>query len=601
MTDVEPYQDPILTLVQDSNLNRDHAKSSQLIKLIREISERKLNKLCSTCFVILQTLDKIQLKFKSWEFLSLDYNSDTHFVNNDDKIKIFNTGVADKVIVACTELNIKMVKISSDIDLVSKLSKLLSVKDLMSDEGTILTSLLLRIIKSKNEIIEELSIFYSKAKLILIGRDLEILNEGVGVGTGVGGSESDFNEGEADYDEEKDTINYYKTFIVELLRQLNDAILANDFDAKYECLAVINDLEKMFEKYKMERMIDKSIEEHEYQQQEEVHLRELNTYGKRGDTRQHNHGSQPGHQRHHNHHHQHHDHHHSHHHNSPEHLDPHDNLESAATTATTATDPHSIFDMDNDGASSSSSPSSSSGSNIPEDTFSEYSLSSSIQLPMVRSITNTNHKNNHHHQQQQQRSRADSVYSYGSPSLYKSTISEELPYLMTAFSSAKNFKEDVSHYKQEEEQYDSEKENKTKAEKRIKSKEPRKEETVEEKPFQKRPFFHKALNLPNSSLYSETNFVRSQQQYQYQNQQPMMNPLMGNSLLRTLGIRPQVISVPEESVRKEEEDRELQRRSSPRKDLRPDLKVIKDGHVATKRKLLLTEENIGYLNKEVID
>lgn len=168
MTDIASFKDPILSLIRDPNLNKDQAKSNQIINLIQEISERRLNKLCSSTYVILQTLDKIQLKFKSWEFLSLDYNSNTHFESVDDKIKIFNTGVADKVIQACTELNFKMVKIATDIDLISKSSRTLSVLDLISDEGTMLTSLLLRVIKLKDEIVEQLSVSYSKAKLILV-------------------------------------------------------------------------------------------------------------------------------------------------------------------------------------------------------------------------------------------------------------------------------------------------------------------------------------------------------------------------------------------------------------------------------------------------
>ena len=89
----------------------------------------------------------------------------------------------------------------------------------MSDAGTMLTSLLLRIIKLKNDVVEQLSISYSKARLIIIGEELEMW-------------------------EDENTVMYYKSFIVALLQQLNDAVEQGDGDAKYECLAVINDLEK---------------------------------------------------------------------------------------------------------------------------------------------------------------------------------------------------------------------------------------------------------------------------------------------------------------------------------------------------------------------
>ncbi|CAK9437322.1 uncharacterized protein LODBEIA_P17000 [Lodderomyces beijingensis] len=525
MAEVEPYQDPILSLVSDPNLNRDESKCTQIIKLIRGISERKVNKLCSTSFLILQTLDKIQLKFKSWEFLSLDYNSATHFANRDDKIKIFNTGIADKVIVACTELSIKLVKISSDIDLVSQSSKTLSVGDLMSDDGAMLTSLILRIIKMKNEVVEELSIFYSKAKLILIGRDLEVLS--------------------ADDDDDNDEggggdsmVDYYKSFIIELLRQLNDAILNNDFDAKYECLAVINDLEKMFEKYKLERMIDKSIEEHDLersrQQQQQHSIR----------------------------------------HEHQEEYRARSNRDSAATTST---EPRSIFDDvvnvngvddDNDDALNDSP-------NSPEDTFSEYSMTSTANLPMVHSIT---------HQKQHQK-KEDSVYEYGSSSMYKSTISEELPYLMTAFSSAKNFQEDISHYEQE----------KTKTYSPPKQPEKR---TVKEKVEEieshsvKMPFFPKTSHLPQSALYSDSHFIH---------QPRMPSPVLGNSLLRTFGIRPQVISVPEDAVKsKKEEDNKKEKKMEMEMEMEMEKSAklkLGDSIEFKGRRFLLSEENVAHLSQ----
>ena len=90
----------------------------------------------------------------------------------------------------------------------------------MSDAGTMLTSLLLRIIKLKNDVVEQLSISYSKARLIIIGEELEMW-------------------------EDENTVMYYKSFIVALLQQLNDAVEQGDGDAKYECLAVINDLKSL--------------------------------------------------------------------------------------------------------------------------------------------------------------------------------------------------------------------------------------------------------------------------------------------------------------------------------------------------------------------
>ncbi|KAI5962580.1 uncharacterized protein KGF55_003656 [Candida pseudojiufengensis] len=510
MTDIETYKDPIISLIKDPNLNKDQTKSSKIIHLIQEISERKLNKLCSSSFIILQTLEKIQLKFKSWEFLSLDYNSDTHFANKDDNIKIFNTGIADKVMNICIELNHKMIKISSDIDFISKSSKMLSIRDLMSDDGTMLTSLILRIIKLKNEVIEQLSISYSKSKLILIGRDLELLNKD---------------------DNDNETIDYYKTFIISLLKQLNDAILINDFDQKYECLAVINDLEKMFEKYKLEKMIDKSIEEHDQLRE----LEESNTRSQQQQQQQHTHDVQQ------------------------QHLP----ISRPQT---------SLFDDDDTSSNGKDSQS-------PDETFSEYSMTSSTQLPMVHSITHQKHDHLRHD--------SSSIYDYSSSSnMYKSTISEELPYLMTAFSSAKNIKEDISHYEQENNQNQTQTTNNKKQSKYSNS--PTKENQKQTNTTsQRKPYFPKS-NLPESSLYSQSKILK-QSNLNYTSS--ILNN--NNELLRKLGIRPQVINIPEDQFnelkKKEEQQKQKQHLQQNR------ISHFKDN------RLLLTEENILHLNNDILD
>ena len=470
MTDIEFYTDPIISLVQDPNLSKDKCKSTELIRLIHEISERRINRLCSTSFIILQELENIQLKFKSWEFLSLDFNSDNHFANEDNTIKDFNAGVANKVISACTDLNVKIAKISSDVDLISKNSRTLSPRDLMSDAGTMLTSLLLRIIKLKNDVVEQLSISYSKARLIVIGEELEMW-------------------------EDENTVTYYKSFIVALLQQLNDAVEQGDGDAKYECLAVINDLEKMFEKFRIEKLIDKTLEDSRHEQNVQREEQEVQPKTTADDTMTtmattpqstiSTHGKPQEHLHHHF--------------RYEDHLDGIDSEADYYEKHETSTD----------------------------DMYSEYSMfSSSPQLPMVHSIT--------------------SVKDQDSVSNYQGSITEELPYLMTAFSSTKNFTNDIKHYKLEEE-----KENK-----------PIKTKTIpvppaNPSPQPKKPFFHKT-NLPNSSLYSESNVIHP--------------PLYSNSVLRTFGIKPQVISVPKEAVEKK--------------------KTIKD------KPLLLTEENVSNLAKQ---
>ncbi|CAI5755604.1 unnamed protein product [Candida verbasci] len=447
MTDIDSYNDPILSLVRDPNLNKDSTKSNQLINLIKNIQERKINKLCSTAFKILQHLENTRLKFKNWEFLSLDFNSDSHFDEGQDtNIKNFNTNVANNVINACNEINKNMTKITSDIDLISKNSKMLIARDLMSDEGAMLTSLLLRVIKIKNEVIDQLSISYAKAKLIMIGKELE-------------------ND---DLIDDFSIVEYYKSFIIALLKQLNKAINDCDFDSKFECLAVINDLEQMFEKFKIEKLLEQRTIEESHSQ----HY-------------------------------------------------------------------HETF-----------SETSSNSSNNQDDSFSDYSITSSQYLPLVHSITG--HSPASLTTTTTTTTQKDSSYDMTTSQMYKSSITEELPYLMTAFNSAKNFKDDVSHYKQEQ-----------KEEIKVKPKSITKPQQLKKIPEPKKPYFHKA-NLPNSSLYSDTHIIPS-----------TPPPIYNNSLLRTFGIRPQVITIPSDDENKENQN--------------------------NKKPLFLTEQTVSNLQHDFID
>lgn len=463
----QPYVDPVISLVTDPNLNKDQSKSTELIRLIQNITERKISKLCSSAFIILQTLEKLQLKLKSWEFLSLDYNSQFHFEQQSNDIKQFNTGVADKVLIACTEINRKISKISSDIDFISKASRTLSPLDLISDSGTMLTSLILRIIKLKNELAELLSISYLKAKLILIGEELEEIM----------GNNQDDDEDNRD----KSTVEAYKSFITGLLRQLNDAIDENDNDAKYECLAMINDMERMFEKFKLERMVD-SIEQSIIQENALVTT------------------STPSHT----------------------HLDPHQPQHQRRYSEVTYTE----FDFD------------SSDSDI-------HTTASQQQhtAPLVHSITRQNNGGKD----------SLSVASTTS-STHKSTITDELPYLMTAFSSVKNMEEDIAHYAPRAPLSPNSSSNRsspvtasaTLAKKRSTPLGPSLPPNFYESQQQqtRKPYFHKTSNLPQSSLYSESSMVNDNPQGRLPNPYVLSS---NTSFLARLGIRPQVISVPLET------------------------------------------------------
>jgi len=252
LADIDVYEDPILKLAKDPNLNKEKEKTKELIHIIHSfpLTERKVSKLCQLSLTILQSLEKIELNLKNWAFLSLDINSENHFnKDNNEDIKNFNNNVSLKVLNNCNEFNRKLNKISVDLDYITKSLRTLTPLEYILDSGTLLTSLTLRNIRLKDEISDKITIAYLKAKLITIGTDLETMLVD---------------------DEDNSTAVTYKNFVVSLLKQLNNAIEMEDTSAKYECLAVINDMEQMFNVYKLDRIQQIAINEKIEKKDEEV-------------------------------------------------------------------------------------------------------------------------------------------------------------------------------------------------------------------------------------------------------------------------------------------------------------------------------------------
>lgn len=270
--DLSAYSDPILSLAKDKDLIKDNQKTQTLVLLIKDfsITERKVSRLCQLSLTILQTLEKIELNLKNWAFFSLNLNSADHFdPENTDDIKEFNNSVSLKVINSCRDLTTKLNKISSDVDFITTALRSLSPIEFISDSGTLLTSLTLRNIKLKDELRDGVKIAYLRAKLITIGTDLEAMLANGSI-------------------EEQQTVGTYKKFVVSLMKQLNDALESDDIEDRNECLAVISDMEQMFEAYKLEKAQTTESEEAtktsptgtSYSDQTEVPLYEYSAYNK---------------------------------------------------------------------------------------------------------------------------------------------------------------------------------------------------------------------------------------------------------------------------------------------------------------------------------
>ncbi|GEQ71870.1 hypothetical protein JCM33374_g5556 [Metschnikowia sp. JCM 33374] len=441
------YEDEILRLARDPNLNREKGKTSKIISIIQNfpLAERTVSRLCQLSLSILQTLEKIELNLRNWAFMSLDLNSSNHFDNsNPDEIKTFNNNISVRVIDSCQELTMKLNKISADMDFITKASRSLTPLEFLSDSGTLLTSLSLRNIKLKDELREKITIAYSKAKLITIGTNLETMLEG---GTA----------------EQKSTVESYQQFVVSLLGQLNDAIEAQNEEDKNECLAVISDMEQMFEVFKLEYAQGWNDPPSPPSQEKEIAIPDT------PDQSSYSIGSR---------------------------RDDFSELEELTETSSTIN-----------------------------------SISHSYSQPMVHSITKPLHSaHSDSGSVVEQHVRRGSFSSVASTSvLQKSTLSEELPYLLSAFDSAKTLEEDVFHFKGDD---DHVKEKSPTEEKPPSSKSKTVQEHVAPKQFPATK-----NHLPQSSLYSNSQILTtpspvSARSYLYSN----------NSMLSKLGIKPQVIS-----------------------------------------------------------
>lgn len=463
--EVDSYEDPILALARDPDLNREKGKASKIILLIQgfPIVERKVSRLCQLSLTILQTLEKIELNLKNWAFMSLDLNSANHFDSgNTNEIRNFNSNVSFKVIESCRELTQKLNKITADLDFITTALRSLSPIEFISDSGTLLTSLTLRNIKLKDDLRDKVTVAYSKAKLITIGTDLEAML--------VNGD-----------DDQKATVESYKQFVVSLLAQLSDAVEQNDIEQRNECLAVINDMEQMFEVYKAERAAERAEMErsHTLERAKEAQRSQGSPIAK---------GSQES--------------------QSHESLRAYENK--SHTENVNAHHKYALV-----------GPTDYSDEYDSSDDFSMSHSTATLYIqPTVHSITK-------HGEAGPESTRRGSITSFASASiLQKSTITEELPYLMSAFNLAREIEEDLHHYKEEEPKG---------KEKNRTSQKQTKLENVKELP-KEMARLHLPKNLPQTTLFSDSQILH----------QPVLSPgaylYANNSLLLKFGIKPQVIT-----------------------------------------------------------
>ncbi|QPG72991.1 hypothetical protein FOA43_000295 [Brettanomyces nanus] len=263
-TEVLPYTDPLLELLKDPNLNKEKEKTQELVEYIEEIKDSSLKSWCIESFEILRDLEKIEVKLNNWEFQTLDFNIsvDSIMMNEKDvKRRKFNLELAKRVSKHCLDLHNLLGDLSVEIDELSSFSKRLSPIQKISDPGTILTELNLRVIRLQNILTDQISIHYSRARLVNMGISLEDLVHNSSKEEEFPSESSGINNA---------TVKNYKQFVNNLLQQLNKCVSTNDTIGAMECIAIVNDVEKMFLTMKAQRQEEtqRKIEDRERKQRQ---------------------------------------------------------------------------------------------------------------------------------------------------------------------------------------------------------------------------------------------------------------------------------------------------------------------------------------------
>lgn len=254
------YTDPLITLLHSSDLNKDKQLSETLYEYIDDITDMELKKWCIDSLTVLRNLEKIETQLDQWEFHTLDFTLevDSHIQKpvdsgkNDSIRKKLASRVLDKSVLLRDLLSQQKEEIDTSISRARQLSTTSPAK-VITDAGTILIELTMRIVKLGKHLDEQVMVGYSRAKLTIIGTELKKL---VTLDP---------------YVIDKDVVQNYTTFVNNLLSQLNMAVAHNDTVVLWESVAIIGDVEKMFESMKQNTSMPSSKEKHSDTSKEKTH------------------------------------------------------------------------------------------------------------------------------------------------------------------------------------------------------------------------------------------------------------------------------------------------------------------------------------------
>lgn len=242
---VESYTDPLIELLHASDLNKDKELSTTLCEYIDEIDDNELKQWCIDSLTILRNLERIETQLDQWEFHTLDYTIEV--ANNDigspeSEKNPIHENLAKRVLEKSNKVRTLLLQEKPEISISVSRARNLSKNNpakVITDAGTILVELTMRIVKLAKHLDEQITIGYSRAKLTMIGTELKKL---------------------VTFDPfliDREVVKNYKIFVNNLLNQLNNAAAHNDTVGLWESVAIVGDVEKMFESMKRKAMLEK--------------------------------------------------------------------------------------------------------------------------------------------------------------------------------------------------------------------------------------------------------------------------------------------------------------------------------------------------------
>lgn len=256
---ITEYVDPVLSIVEkDDDLHTINTQSIQSLTSNFPHYYSKITSNCSMGIKIYKNLLNLEYELNSWEFLTLKASININFNHNTNstmQTRKFDIKIAKKVIERCNFIDEEVNKLHNyKLKILNNFISGLTIQEYLSDPGCLLLKIYFKIINLKNDIVEKISISYTKSKLLIISFELKQITDMIE------SSENPLIEVGTDF---QSTLEGYKDFVTVLINQLDQAVQDKDPDQIQECLEVLNDVEKMYESVRVNFFINEEYAEWE--------------------------------------------------------------------------------------------------------------------------------------------------------------------------------------------------------------------------------------------------------------------------------------------------------------------------------------------------